>query len=122
MGKLDKALEKHRESLEIYRAIHGRVKPHPDTARSLWNIGLVYHMQKNLNQAADFLEQSLEMQRIVHGRSSKHPDITNLLCWVAEVYEDQGRRDEALAICECNNNTYETSDGDLSDRTIGYER
>ncbi len=34
-GKLEEALEKHKQSLEMYRAIHGSNMPHPDAAVSL---------------------------------------------------------------------------------------
>ncbi len=75
----------------MYREIYGHDEPHPYTAISLWNIGLVYYKQK-------FLEESLQMLQIVYARDSQHPQIVQLLCDLADVYEDQGRRDEALAI------------------------
>ncbi len=100
------------------RAIHGHKKPHPNTAVSLWNIGYLHHMQKNLNEAAKFLKQSLDMLRILHVRNSLHPHIMCVLSALAEVYEDQRRRDEALGNLERDTETDETSDDDLSNRTI----
>ncbi len=118
MGELEKALEKHEESLAMERAIHGHKKPHSHTAISLWNIGHVQHMQKNLIEAAKFLEQSLDMLRILHGRNSLHPDITGVLSNLNEVYEDQERCDEAAAVREGNTEADETSDGEVSNRTL----
>ncbi len=120
-GKLENALEKHYQSLEMRRAIHGHGKPHPDTAISLCNIGLVHHIQKDLNQAAEFLERSLQMLRIVHAENLLHPHIRAVQSELAEVYEDQGRRDEALAIREQNNEIVETSSGEVSSHRIGAE-
>ena len=102
----------------MYRAIHGHKKPHSHTAISLWNIGHVQHMQKNLIEAAKFLEQSLDMLRILHGRNSLHPDITGVLSNLNEVYEDQERCDEAAAVRERNTEADETSDGEVSNRTL----
>ncbi len=71
------------------KEIYGHGEPHSDTAISLWNIGVVYHMQNNPNQAAEVLEQSLEMLHIMHGRNSRHSRITTVLCDLAKVYEDE---------------------------------
>ncbi len=105
-GKLGIALEKHERSLEMYLAIHGHGKP--AIAMSLSDIGRVYHKQKKLNQAAKFLEQSLEMLRTVFAQNTLHPLVSKVLCYLAEVYEAQGRKDEALAIRERNQQNNET--------------
>ncbi len=82
------------------RAIHGPNEPHSVALISLWNIGIVYHKQKRLNQAAEFLGKSLEMIRNVHARDSLDLNIRNLLSDLADVYDYQRRRDEAAAIRE----------------------
>ncbi len=42
------------------------------------------------------------MLQIVHGRNSPHPYIMGVVSHLDNVCEGQGRRDEALAICEGN--------------------
>ncbi len=99
-------MEKHQQSLEMKLVIHGSNTPHCDIAISLWNIGVVFHKQKRLNQASKYLEQSLDMLRIVHAGNSLHQDITALLFDLAYVYEDQGRQDEAVGGRERNESKY----------------
>ncbi len=113
MGKLDKALEKYKQSLYMYRAVNGHNTPHPNTASALRHIGDIHRMQRNLNRATEFLEDSLEMLRIVHVRNTAHPHIIALVSDLAEVYEDQGRSTEALSIRKGNTEIRKTSDGEV---------
>ncbi len=46
MGELDKALEKHEQSLDMYRAVHGHNRLHHDLAISLCNIGFIHPMER----------------------------------------------------------------------------
>ncbi len=101
------------------RAIHGKDEPHLSTALTLWAIEFVYHNQKKLSLAADFLEQSIEMLRILHGRNSVHPHIRLVQCDLANVYECQGGREEVLGIFERNAVTGVTRDGESLKHTNG---
>ncbi len=89
-----------------------RFQAHLPTAISLRNIGVLHHKRMALTQATEFLEKSLGILLIliVRTRNSLHPLITAVLDNLAGVYEDQGRRDEALAIQERNEQITETSE------------
>ena len=68
MCKIDKAREKHEQSLEMYFAILGYRNPHPEIAKSLKNLGILYETMGKLDKGLEKLEQSLEMKRDILGR------------------------------------------------------
>ncbi len=95
-GDLNDAASKHEESLELYRAIHGHEKPHPDIATSLGNLGRVYKRQGKLNKALEMHEQSFEMKLAIHGHGKPHLTIATSLDNLGRVYKALGRLNEAL--------------------------
>ena len=95
MGKLDKALEKHEQSLEMHRALHG-FKPHPDIASSLGSLGIVYERMGKLEKALEKYDGTLKMYQAVHGYNMPHPDIALSLNNLGSVYLRMGKLDRAM--------------------------
>ncbi len=95
-GKFNDALSVHEKSLEMYLAIHGHDKPHPDIAASLSNLGGVHARMGKLEEALDKHEKSLEMKLAIHGHDKPHPDIATSLNNLGSVHARMGKLEEAL--------------------------
>ncbi|MGO9708317.1 MAG: protein kinase domain-containing protein [Polyangiaceae bacterium] len=86
LGRLDDAMAHFQDELAL------RKKAHPASllpiARSLKDLGELYHQQGKLDLARETLASSLSMRESVLGPS--HPDVATLLTSVGSVYLDQG--------------------------------
>ncbi len=94
-GELKDAASKHKQSLEMFKAIHGPYTPHSDIAASLGNLGLVYRKQGKLNKALEKHNQAMEMRLRIHGPNKPHPDIARSLNNLGCIYEALGQLDNA---------------------------
>jgi len=83
-----------RRSLEMNRAIYSNCD-HPDTAMSLFGLGLTKWSQGNPSEALDFHQQSLAMRRKIYG-NNPHPDLARSLNNLGIVYRQQGNLAKAI--------------------------
>ncbi len=81
----------YEQALKIKRKMLG--EEHPDTARSLNNLALLYVRQGKHGEAEPLYEQALKIKRKMLGE--EHPDTAAILNNLAVVYKDQKRYKEA---------------------------
>ena len=89
MGKLDKALEKHKRAFVINRIVKSE-----NVAASLSSIGAVFCEKGMLVEARAKYEEALEIGR--RERGEKHPNVAAALSNIAGILRLQGQLDEAL--------------------------
>ncbi|KAF5013176.1 hypothetical protein FDECE_806 [Fusarium decemcellulare] len=76
--------------LELRRKKQG--EKHPDTIKSMWNLGSTYHAQGLLDKTEDIMGDVLSLQQEVLGR---HPDTIWTMAYLAANYQHQQKYEEA---------------------------
>jgi tetratricopeptide (TPR) repeat protein len=85
LGRLDEAMARIQDELALRRRSPASVLP---IARSLKDLGVLYHQEGRFALARETLESSLKMRESVLGPD--HPDVATLLTSAGAVYLDQG--------------------------------
>jgi serine/threonine protein kinase/uncharacterized protein HemY len=87
-----KAAESHlKRAFELRQRQFG--EEHPDTLKSMFNLGWLYEQQNRYNEAYPLLVKSLEIRRRVLGE--EHPDTLKSMAQLGWLYSGQGRYNEA---------------------------
>ena len=100
VGKLDEALSKLKQSLEMTQKIHRRCKMNPNIAKSLHDLANLYCIVGKLDEAAELYAHSLKMYQTVRGTTSNDSHIALSLSNLANVYREQGKLGRALEMQE----------------------
>ncbi len=92
--KFDEAADLLQKALQIQKRFLTR--EHPDIARSMDKLGIVYRLQGKLNQAEQQHLKALKLQRIFF--REEDPSVFDIKRNLADVYFAQGRLDDAEAV------------------------
>ena len=95
-GRPDPSLRRMEETLERQRAELG--PNHPDTLRSMNNLGVVYWRTGQLDKSVPLFEQLLKIHEAKLGRN--HPDTLRAVANLGVNYKDAGRLEEAVPLLE----------------------
>ncbi|CAH1790527.1 unnamed protein product, partial [Owenia fusiformis] len=93
-GEFNKAIQYHKESLDMKRTIHGN-HPHPNIASSLGNLGSAYFSKGEFDKAIQYHNESLAIKRTIHG-NHPHPNIASSLGNLGSAYHIKGEFDKAI--------------------------
>jgi tetratricopeptide (TPR) repeat protein len=91
-GRLDEALEMHRQAMDIRKRALG--EDHPLYASDLNNIALVLRAKGRLDEALDMHREALDIDKRALGED--HPDVAGDLNNIASVLSSQGKHKEAV--------------------------
>ena len=94
MGSYEKALPLLQQALQINKEVLG--EKHPDYARSLNNLAVLYESLGNYQKALPLQQQALQINKEVLGE--KHPDYAISLNNLAVLYEKMGSYEKALPL------------------------
>ena len=81
----------YQRALAIYEQFYTKTPNHPDIARTLNNLGIVYEQKLNdYSKALEYYQQALKMQRALH-EGENHADVADSLRSVWIAYHNLGK-------------------------------
>jgi CHAT domain-containing protein/tetratricopeptide (TPR) repeat protein len=93
------AVKAFEEALALARRLYPKAEfpdGHADLARSLNNLGLLYHFQGRLAEAAPLSKEALDMQKRLH--KGDHPVVASSLNNLGSLYQAQGKLAKAAPL------------------------
>jgi tetratricopeptide (TPR) repeat protein len=96
-GQLDEAERLFRDALTTRQALLG--DEHPDTANSMYAIGLIYSARKDYEEGERWQRKALAIRRKAFG-TDEHVDVLNSMNAVATALRHQDRYEEAKEISQ----------------------
>ena len=90
------AVSFYQRALAIYEQFYTKTPNHPDIARTLRNLGIVYEQKLNdYSKALDYYQKALQMQKALH-EGENHAQVVIALRDVGDAYKGLGQHEQSL--------------------------
>ena len=96
LGDGGQAVSFSQRALAIYEQVYHETPNHPDIARTLRNLGIVYEQNlSDYSKALEYYQKALTMQKALH-EGENHAQIAQVLRDVGDAYKGLGQQEQAL--------------------------